>query len=70
MFTCTILNFNDKSPKSFLITLGFVVPCIIISVCYAMIYRKVRSIGNAMLDVMDSDITDGRVQRDIQVCEM
>ena len=42
-FSCTILKKNGKSPKKLLFILGFVVPCIVITVSYLCIYWRVRS---------------------------
>ncbi|KAL6434790.1 hypothetical protein ACFW04_005174 [Cataglyphis niger] len=42
-FSCTILKKNGSSPKKFLFVLGFVVPCVVISVSYLCIYWRVRS---------------------------
>ncbi|XP_012215250.1 protein trapped in endoderm-1 [Linepithema humile] len=41
-FSCTILKKNGSSPKKFLFVLGFLVPCIVISVSYLCIYWRVR----------------------------
>ncbi|XP_029165214.1 protein trapped in endoderm-1 [Nylanderia fulva] len=41
-FSCTILKKNGSSPKKFLFVLGFVVPCLVISVSYFCIYWRVR----------------------------
>ncbi|XP_003485278.1 protein trapped in endoderm-1 [Bombus impatiens] len=41
-FSCTILKKNGASPKKFLFVLGFVVPCVVISVSYLCIYWRVR----------------------------
>lgn len=41
-FSCTILKKNGTSPKKFLFVLGFVVPCVVISVSYLCIYWRVR----------------------------
>ncbi|CAL1673147.1 unnamed protein product [Lasius platythorax] len=42
-FSCTILKKDGSSPKKFLFVLGFVVPCVVISVSYLCIYRRVRN---------------------------
>lgn len=42
-FSCTILKKNGKSPKKLLFVLGFLVPCIVITVSYLCIYWRVRS---------------------------
>ncbi|XP_071580394.1 protein trapped in endoderm-1 [Temnothorax nylanderi] len=41
-FSCTILRKNGSSPKKFLFVLGFIVPCVVISVSYLCIYWRVR----------------------------
>ncbi|KAH0956555.1 hypothetical protein HN011_003672 [Eciton burchellii] len=41
-FSCTILKKNGSSPKKFLFVLGFIVPCVVISVSYLCIYWRVR----------------------------
>ncbi|XP_006561195.1 protein trapped in endoderm-1 isoform X2 [Apis mellifera] len=41
-FSCTILKKNGSSPKKFLFVLGFIVPCVVISVSYFCIYWRVR----------------------------
>lgn len=41
-FSCTILKKNGLSPKKFLFVLGFIVPCVVISVSYLCIYWRVR----------------------------
>ncbi|XP_031828526.1 trapped in endoderm 1 isoform X1 [Nomia melanderi] len=41
-FSCTILKKNGTSPKKFLFVLGFIVPCVVISVSYLCIYWRVR----------------------------
>lgn len=41
-FSCTILKKNGSSPKKFLFILGFIVPCVVISVSYLCIYWRVR----------------------------
>lgn len=41
-FSCTILKKNGTSPKKFLFVLGFVIPCVVISVSYLCIYWRVR----------------------------
>ncbi|XP_003707502.2 trapped in endoderm 1 [Megachile rotundata] len=41
-FSCTILKKNGTSPKKFLFALGFIVPCVVISVSYLCIYWRVR----------------------------
>lgn len=41
-FSCTILKKNGTSPKKFLFVLGFIVPCVVISVSYMCIYWRVR----------------------------
>lgn len=41
-FSCTILRKNGSSPKKFLFALGFIVPCVVISVSYLCIYWRVR----------------------------
>ena len=33
---------NGNSPKKFLMCVGFVIPCIVIIVCYSAIFAKVR----------------------------
>ncbi|XP_076619287.1 trapped in endoderm 1 [Colletes latitarsis] len=42
-FSCTILKKNGASPKKFLFVLGFIVPCVVISVSYLCIYWRVRT---------------------------
>lgn len=41
-FSCTILKKNGSSPKTFLFALGFFLPCLVISISYLCIYRRVR----------------------------
>ncbi|KAK2583806.1 hypothetical protein KPH14_009705 [Odynerus spinipes] len=41
-FSCTILKKNGSSPKKVLFVLGFIVPCVVISVSYLCIYWRVR----------------------------
>ncbi|EFN87101.1 protein trapped in endoderm-1 [Harpegnathos saltator] len=41
-FSCTILKKNGSSPKKFLFVLGFLLPCVVISVSYLCIYWRVR----------------------------
>lgn len=41
-FSCTILKKDGSSPKKFLFVLGFVIPCVVISVSYLCIYWRVR----------------------------
>ncbi|KAI4494186.1 hypothetical protein M0802_009220 [Mischocyttarus mexicanus] len=41
-FSCTILKKNDSSPKKVLFVIGFIVPCVVISVSYFCIYWRVR----------------------------
>ncbi|XP_011307025.1 protein trapped in endoderm-1 [Fopius arisanus] len=41
-FSCTILKKNGKSPKKMLFIIGFIVPCVVITVSYLCIYWKVR----------------------------
>ncbi|XP_020295051.1 protein trapped in endoderm-1-like [Pseudomyrmex gracilis] len=41
-FSCTILKKNGSSPKKFLFVVGFIVPCVVISVSYICIYWRVR----------------------------
>lgn len=40
--TCTIISVNGRSPKSALFVLAFVLPCIIIIICYVRIFWVVR----------------------------
>lgn len=42
-FSCTILKKNGTSPKKLLFILGFLVPCLVITVSYLCIYYRVRS---------------------------
>ncbi|RWS03304.1 7 transmembrane receptor (rhodopsin family)-like protein 11 [Dinothrombium tinctorium] len=48
-FSCTILKENGCSPKKFLFLIGFLIPCLAIGVCYAIIWRKVRLQANNSL---------------------
>lgn len=42
-FSCTILKKEGTSPKKLLFVLGFLVPCLVITVSYLCIYYRVRS---------------------------
>lgn len=46
-FSCTILALEGKSPKKFLFVLGFLLPCLVISVSYSCIFYKVRRSSTA-----------------------
>lgn len=41
-FSCTILRKNGRSPKKLLFMVGFVIPCLVITLCYLCIYWHVR----------------------------
>ena len=41
-FSCTILKKEGKSPKKFLFVFGILVPCAVITFCYACIFVRVR----------------------------
>ena len=41
-FSCTILKKNGKSPKKLLFIVGFILPCVVITVSYLCIYWKIR----------------------------
>jgi hypothetical protein len=40
-FACTIVSKDDKSPEVFLILVGVVFPCIVMTACYGLIFYKV-----------------------------
>jgi len=63
-FSCTILKKNGSSPKKFLFVLGFLVPCIVISVSYLCIYWRVRrSRKNLEAHAAESGQRSGGFQR-------
>lgn len=63
-FSCTILKKNGSSPKKFLFVLGFLVPCIVISVSYLCIYWRVRkSRKNLEAHAVESGQRRGGFQR-------
>ncbi|RWS25007.1 protein trapped in endoderm-1-like protein [Leptotrombidium deliense] len=41
-FSCTILRNKGRSPKKFLFVFGFLIPSVAISVCYSIIWYKVK----------------------------
>ncbi|RWS24273.1 protein trapped in endoderm-1-like protein [Leptotrombidium deliense] len=41
-FTCTLLEFENKSPKTIFFLASFIIPCIAILFCYTFIWIKVR----------------------------
>jgi len=63
-FSCTILRKNGSSPKKFLFVLGFIVPCVVISVSYLCIYWRVRkSRKNLEAHAAESGRRSGGFQR-------
>lgn len=63
-FSCTILSKNGCSPKKFLMSTGVLLPCLIVVVCYALIYRKIRASRKALLlHSGSSSITDASGNR-------
>ena len=43
-FSCTIKELDSKSPKKFLFLVAFLLPSVVIVVCYSAIFYKVRKI--------------------------
>ena len=41
-FSCTILKKDGRSPKKMLFAVGVLIPCVIIIICYTLIFIKVR----------------------------
>ena len=42
-FSCTIKELNSKSPKKFLFLVAFLLPSVVIVVCYSAIFYKVET---------------------------
>ncbi len=58
-FSCTIVEKDNKSPEVFLIFVGIVFPFLIMTICYALIFYKVRSTGRQIVRAMTrADATD------------
>ncbi|GAB6022426.1 hypothetical protein CHUAL_006540 [Chamberlinius hualienensis] len=53
--TCSILSVDGRSPKSFLFALGFVLPCIIVVICYLRIFFVVKK--SAMKTKSNTQVT-------------
>ena len=62
-FSCTVKEYFDKNPLTTYLTIGSGVPLIIISYCYFCIYCKVIKNRNSLLGIMDKDVVDANLTR-------
>ena len=62
-FSCTIKDYFDKNPLTTFLIIGSGVPLIIISYCYFCIYCKVKQSNNDLQDIMDKDVVDANLTR-------
>ena len=49
-FSCTIKELNSKSPKKFLFLVAFLLPSVVIVVCYSVIFYKVGTGASSITD--------------------
>ena len=54
---------NNKNPLSTFLAIGAGVPLIIISYCYVRVYCKVKKTHNDLQDIMDGDVVDSNLTR-------
>ncbi|XP_076314320.1 G-protein coupled receptor moody-like [Tachypleus tridentatus] len=58
IFTCTILEVDGRSAKSFVFGLAFFIPCVAIVICYARIFWVVRKSSRRMKMHSNLNITE------------
>ncbi|XP_076314363.1 G-protein coupled receptor moody-like [Tachypleus tridentatus] len=63
LLSCTVLEVNDRSSQTFLLTLGFVVPCVAIVVCYVRIFWLIRNNFNRIKTPSNVETTDKKTEK-------
>lgn len=66
--TCTILEKNGKSPKSFLYALAFILPSAVFIYCYLNIYLTVRKSERALRSKYGLDKTELKKSYRLKLC--
>jgi hypothetical protein len=69
-FSCTILKKNGSSPMTFLMSVGFLFPFVIIAICYIFIFRKVRMTGKKVNKTAAKTRSSLLFQRKIRTSEI
>ena len=63
IFSCTVKDLYDKNPLTTFLAIGNGIPLIIISYCYVSVYCKVKKTHNDLQDIMDGDVVDSNLSR-------